>query len=253
MGQRFKMIVDNNKKLDYFFSELHHFQVIDKNKRIIGSCTEEALLSLEDFSLDSLIVVKSFFKKLVRTIIDKETNKVIIPVSNLKAIDPVNRLFLLSVATEELKQIDSNFSTPPETIKYSNLMKYPVYSKDEIKLGRIIDIHYYQDTCKFVIAKTRLENIVSRIVYFTSSKQFIVPEDLIEQMLDKIRINVTKKELVTFYAQSYLKPLKPAKKSYVKAGGEPIITNDLYNNIHFDILAPWLRPEKKEKYDSDKQ
>lgn len=215
------MIIENNNKLDYFFTELHHFKVMDENGHIIGYPSDEALLSLENFSLNSLIVFKGILEEVLGEMIDTEIDKiheitkVLVPISNLKAIDPVNRIFILNVSIDEIKQIDSNFSAPAETIKYSDLKKYPVFTKDDIKLGRIIDIHYYEDTCKFIITKTRLENLFSSIFYFKKNRHFVVPEELIEHLLDKIRIDKTKKDLITNYSQLYIEPLN-LDKSYKK-------------------------------------
>lgn len=196
---RIDMIIDDNK-IEFFFSELGHFKVVDANRHNLG-IPGDALLSLEDFSLNSLILFRGHLEGKLEEIIHKEINEYIVPMSSIKAIDPTNKVFLLNVAKEELKQTSKDFNVPAQTIEFLKLKKLPVYSKSNEKLGRIVDIYYpIGDTCKFVVAGSELEEFFIKL-RIVPNHDLLVPEQLINNLLDKIQISVDKNELIDVVAE----------------------------------------------------
>ena len=198
---RFDLRIDDNK-IEFFFSELGHFKVVDTNKHVLGM-PGDAFLSLEDFSINSLILFRGHLEEKLEDILHKEINEYVVPMSTIKAIDPNNKVILLNVAKEELKLTNKKFNAPEETIEFLRLRKLPLFSKSDEKLGRIVDIYYpIGDTCRFVVEGSELEEFLEKF-RIVPNHDLIVPEHLINHLLDndKNQINVDKIDLITNLAE----------------------------------------------------
>ena len=183
------MRIFKNNKIEFFFSELGHFKVVDKNNYFLGT-PSDAFLSLKDFSINSLILFKGFLEEKMKEMIHREINEYIVPMSTIKSINPSNKIILLKVEKEALKQTHQNFNAPEESIKFSKLKKLPLYSKSNEKLGRMTDLYYpIDDNCNFIVKGSELVKFLEDLKIIPN-RDLLVPEQLISNLSDKIIIDV---------------------------------------------------------------
>lgn len=203
-------------KLDFFFSDLRYFKIVDKNGVTIGVPTD-ALLALKDFSIDSLILIKSFYGKMLKDANYKQISKYFIPMSTIGYIDSLNKVIILNESIDGIKYINMNFTGHEETIQYFKLKEIPIYSKSDEKIGTIVDIYYpSEDTCQFVVVTSVLREFFEKL-HLVPNHNLMVPEHLITHLSEsKIQINVDKSELVKSLAQSLRNSKENKEKDFIQ-------------------------------------
>lgn len=189
-------------KLEFLFSDLRNFKIVDIDNRELG-VPNDVLLSLKDFSINSLILGKGY-------------NKYFIPIPKIKAIDLKSKKIILKESGDEIKNNGKYYTAPEETITYLKLKELPVYSKSNEKIGKIVDIFYpSEEPCQFIIAGSELRELLEKLKIITNL-DLLVPEHLISHLSDKIQLNADKNDLITSLSKSLRNPKEKIKKDFIQ-------------------------------------
>lgn len=222
----------NGYKFDFLFSELRHFKIIDKNSIVFGT-SNDALLSLKDFSIDSLILHKENFGKQLKESNYKQIGKFFIPMSTIERIDSSNKTIMLNESMDSIKYINLNFTTHEETIQYLKLKEIPIYSRSDEKIGKIVDIYYpSEDSCKFIVTTSELREFFEKL-HLVQNHDLVVSEHLIIHLSEsKIQVNVEKDDLVTAIAQSLKNPAEKIQKDFMTINSADDIKTIFNSRFH---------------------
>lgn len=185
----------NDDKKNFFFSQLTQFEVEDKDGKKIGR-PGDALLT-KGMKIDSLILFGGHLEEKLEALHLRENIDPIVPVSSIESIDEKKGIIRLKEAKRELRTTDKNFIAPAGLIQYIKLKKLPIYEKNNIKIGRVIDILFKANgDYSFIVGGGTLEEFLEEIRVIPD-KDLIVPRSSVTEISDKIKINEQKNELIT--------------------------------------------------------
>ncbi len=189
------MLIGDSKS-DFFFSHLAKYKVEDKDGKAIGK-PGDALLSVTNLSIESLILFGGMLEEKMEDLGLKENIDPIVPLSIIDSVDDSKKKITLKISKEELKTTDNNFKAPEGTIQFIKLKKLPIFSHDNEKIGRVIDIHYRKDgSYRFIVGGSALEEFLEK-VRVIPDKDLIVPGSSVTSIGSDIKIKHNKIDLLS--------------------------------------------------------
>lgn len=186
----------DDKKSDFFFSQLSQFKVEDKNGKNIGK-PGDALFT-KDFRIDSLILFGGLLEEKMEDLHLRENVDPIVPISVIQTVDETNKKIVLNVAKDELKSTNNSFVAPEGLMQFIKLKKLPIFEKNNEKIGRVVDIFFEKDgKFKLIVGGGALEEFLEK-VRVIPDKDLIVPgSSLVGDITDKITIKLDKMQLLS--------------------------------------------------------
>lgn len=231
-----------NKKYNFFFSQLAKFEVEDKNGKKIGK-PGDALFT-KDIIIESLILFGGHLEEKMEDLHLRKNIDPIVPLTVIDSIDEQKGIIRLKVAKDELKTTDNNFKAPEGLIQYIKLKKLPIYEKDNVKIGRVIDILFKaHGGYSFLVGGSELEELLEE-VRIIPDKDLIVPSSSVIDISDKIKINENKNELVTTLFQNVKNPyhfLEIKNSEFVTR--RPLSAYEVERKEEMVIAYPFLNPK----------
>ena len=207
------MLIDENKKHNFFFSNLSQFKVEDKDGKALGK-PGDALFS-KDMKIDSLILFGGLLEEKMEDLGLRENIDPIVPLSAIKSIDEKKRKIVLNVAKKELKTTNADYNAPEGLIQYIKLKKIPIFEKNNEKIGRVIDIFFNEKGgYSFIVGGSALEEFLEK-VRIIPDKDLIVPGSSVTEISDKIKIKSAKSELITTLYENITDPQQYLGKNKV--------------------------------------
>ena len=220
------MFLDDDKK-NFFFSQLSQFEVVDKDSKKIGK-PGDALFTKE-LNFNSLILFGGLLEEKMEALHLRENIDPIVPISDIDSIDYKKGIIRLNKTKNDLNKMDKNFPVPDGLIQYTKLKKLAIYEKNNVKIGRVIDILFKaRGGYSFIVGGSGLEEFLEKIRIIPDN-DLIVPSSSVVDISNKIKINENKDELITTLFENVNNPINylENKKSEFVPKKPPSIRHDV--------------------------
>jgi sporulation protein YlmC with PRC-barrel domain len=114
------------------------------------------------------------------------------PLFDASIIRRIGDKVVLSTEVNSLKTTLDPGAIPKGEIRWSELQKKDIIDKDEVKVGRAVDIEFELDgTASLIVGGGMIEETLEAIG-LKADIDIIVPVEFIDKMDDKVKLNVTK-------------------------------------------------------------
>ncbi len=218
LGAKVVMTMDIAKSLRC--RELKNRDVVDSTGEKVGNIgdltfTFDGQLRLSHFILAGPKLEE--FLEAIKMRPDKD------PVFNASLIKKIDDKVYLNVSVNGLKTTLDEDAIPVGEIRLSKLEKMDIFDKDNVKVGRTIDVDFDVDGSASVIVGGGFIEEKLESAGLKADVDIIVPSDGIDSLTDVMKLKVSKSELGTTMEEA------------LKAMAPKIIEARAAKDIHYDI------------------
>ena len=164
--------------------------VIDSSGKKIGRILDLTFTFDESLKLSNFILGGSRTEEFLESIKIKSDED---PVFDSTLIKTIDDHIHLDTTVNSLKEAQSTISE--DEIKFSDLQKLDIYDKDNVKVGRAIDVDFELDGRTALIAGGGFIEEKLEAIGLKDDVDIIVPFEVIVSIDDSIRLSVSKDEL----------------------------------------------------------
>jgi sporulation protein YlmC with PRC-barrel domain len=182
--------VDVTKSLNC--RELRNCDVVDSDGQKVGRINDMTFTFDGQFKLEQFVLAGSNWEEFLESIKVKPDRDPLFEASMIRRIGDTVQLDSNENALKTT--LDEN-AIPKGEIRWSELSKKHIFDKDDVSVGKAIDIDFDLDgTASLIVGGGMIEETLERIG-LKDDIDIIVPAEAIESIGDKIKLKVSKDEL----------------------------------------------------------
>lgn len=177
------------------FSYLKKFKVMDKNNNEVGKVIDFSFN--KNYNPTKFILGGSLIEELREDLGLKPDDDPIVPVNLINKIDMNEKKAYLSVDKKELKNKLDREALPPTDKLFSQITKCDVYSKDDQKLGKVVDALFSpNDDVSFVLGDSKFVEFLENVGLLGNYDLLLPSKHITEMnMPNQIKIDQSKHDL----------------------------------------------------------
>jgi sporulation protein YlmC with PRC-barrel domain len=183
--------------VSFFFSDLKEYSVLDINGNNLGS-VGDALFQIDSgmIKLHSLILYGGWIEEKLEDIKLQENIDPIIPIEVIIKEDPESQTFTINLEKNNVKATTKEWKIPSGLLQFSQMKKVPIYDKNGITVGSIIDIFFHANHWhKLIIGGNWLDKFLKKIKGKLYTELILPISKVTEFSKDNIQTNLIEEEL----------------------------------------------------------